>query len=54
MTFTKEQRKAILEKYLDYVNGVSDDLEDKSYFSAEELVMVVLDIVEKESQIDQK
>lgn len=48
MTFTKEQRKLILKKYLDYVNEISDDLEEKSYFSAEELVMMVLNIVEKE------
>lgn len=52
MTFTQEQRKLILKKYLDYVNEVSDDLDDKSSFSAEELVMMVLDIVEGENQID--
>lgn len=45
---TDEQKQIILEKYLQWVDDVSEALPDKSVFSVEEIVMKVISIVEEE------
>ena len=47
MKFTQEQRKQIFFEYMAWVEDVSDDLENKCYFSPDEIVREVLNIVEK-------
>lgn len=48
MTFTESQKKEIYTAYMAWCNQVADDLEDKSWFTAEELVYKVLELVECE------
>lgn len=45
---TDEQKQIIFEKYLQWVDDVSEALPDKSVFSVEEIVMKVVSIVEEE------
>lgn len=52
--FTKEDKELILSQYLDWVNQVSDELEDKTHFYPEEIVHKVLELVEKKISIDEK
>lgn len=47
MKFTLEQKDQVFKKYMLWVASVSEDLEDKSYFHPEEIVMKVLEIVEQ-------
>lgn len=47
MKITAEDKKLIYERYLEWCNIVADDLEDKSWFTAEELVGKVLRLVEE-------
>ena len=46
MKFTKQYRVEIYNEYMSWVDQVSEDLEDKTYFYPEEIVNKVLDIVE--------
>lgn len=48
MTFTESQKKEIYAAYMAWCDQVADDLEDKSWFTAEELVYKVLELVECE------
>lgn len=54
MTFTKEDKEFILSQYLDWVNQVSDELEDKTHFHPEEIIHKVLELVEKKIIMDEK
>lgn len=54
MIFTKEDKELILSQYLAWVDQVSDDVEDKTYFYPEEIVHKVLELVEKKSSVDEK
>lgn len=54
MIFTKEDKELILSQYLDWVNQVSDELEDKTHFYPEEIVHKVLELVEKKISMDEK
>lgn len=54
MIFTKEDKELILSQYLDWVDQVSDDLEDKTHFHPEEIVHKVLELAEKKISIDDK
>jgi hypothetical protein len=47
MNITPEDKKLIYTQYMEWVSKISDDLEDKAHFTAEELVYTVLAIVEK-------
>lgn len=47
MTITDEDKKAIYTAYISWCNQVADDLEDKTWFTAEELVYKVLELVEE-------
>ena len=50
MNITEEDKKLIYTHYMEWCSQVADDLEDKSYFTAEELVYTVLAIVENVCQ----
>lgn len=54
MIFTKEDKELILSEYLDWVNQVSDEIEDKTHFYPEEIVHKVLELVEKKISRDDK
>lgn len=54
MIFTKEDKEIILSQYLDWVDKVSDELEDKTQFYPEEIVHKVLELVEKKISMDDK
>lgn len=54
MIFTKEDKELILNQYLAWVEQVSDELEDKTHFSPEEIVHKVLELVEKKISMDEK
>lgn len=54
MIFTKEDKELILDQYLDWVNQVSDELEDKTHFHPEEIIHKVLELVEKKISMDEK
>jgi len=45
---TEEDKKLIYERYMEWCSIVADDLEDKTWFTAEELVYKVLEITERE------
>jgi hypothetical protein len=44
---TQEQKDEILKLYLQWVDQVCDDCEDKEYFYPEEIVMKVLSLAEE-------
>jgi hypothetical protein len=44
----KINREQVFKEYMDWVNKVSDDLEDKTYFSPKEIVEKICEIIEKE------
>lgn len=46
MKITAEDKKLIYERYMEWCNIVADDLEDKTWFTAEELVGKVLSLTE--------
>lgn len=46
MTITEEQKKAIYTAYMKWANQLFDDLEDKTHFTAEELVMKTISLTE--------
>lgn len=48
MIITEEDKKLIYERYMEWCSIVADDLEDKTWFTAEELVYKVLEITERE------
>lgn len=54
MIFTKEDKEIILSQYLDWVDQVTDELEDKTHFHPEEIVLKVLELVESKFSIDDK
>lgn len=54
MIFTPEDKELILSQYLDWVDQVSDDLEDKTHFYPEEIVHKVLELVENKISMDEK
>lgn len=54
MIFTKEDKELILSQYLDWVDQVSDELEDKTHFYPEEIVHKVLELVDKKISMDEK
>lgn len=54
MIFTKQDKELILNQYLAWVDQVSDELEDKTYFYPEEIVHKVLELVEKKISVDDK
>lgn len=54
MIFTKEDKEFILSQYLDWVDQLSDDLEDKTHFHPEEIVHKVLELVENKISMDEK
>ena len=54
MIFTKEDKELILSQYLDWVDQVSDELEDKTHFYPEEIIHKVLELVEKKISMDEK
>lgn len=54
MIFTKEDKELILDQYLDWVDQVTDELEDKTHFHPEEIVHKVLELVEKKISVDDK
>lgn len=55
MIFRPEDKELILSQYLDWVNQVSDELEDKTHFYPEEIVHKVLELVEKKKiSMDEK
>lgn len=47
MKISEEKKKEIYDKYMAWVMQVSEDLEDKSVFHADEIVYQVLKIVEE-------
>lgn len=47
---TDEQKQIILERYLQWVDDITETIPEKSVFSPEEIVMKVLQIVEQEFQ----
>lgn len=47
MKITDEDKKAIYTAYISWCNQVADDLEDKTWFTAEELVGKVLSLTEE-------
>lgn len=51
MKLTLEQRDQVFKEYMLWVASVSEDLEDKSYFHPEEIVMKVLEIVEEMEEL---
>lgn len=54
MIFTKQDKELILSQYLDWVDQVSDELEDKTQFYPEEIVHKVLELVENKVSMDDK
>lgn len=54
MIFTKEDKELILSQYLAWVDQVSDNVEDRTYFYPEEIVQKVLELVEKKISMDEK
>ena len=46
MKITAEDKKLIYERYMEWCNIVTDDLEGKTWFTAEELVFKVLSLTE--------
>lgn len=54
MIFTKEDKELILSQYLDWVDQMGDDLENKTHFHPEEIVHKVLELVEKKISMDEK
>jgi hypothetical protein len=50
MTISEEDKKLIYTHYMEWVNQVADDLEDKTWFTAEELVGKVLELTEQVCQ----
>lgn len=47
MKLTLEQKKEIYTSYMAWCNQVADDIEDKTWFTAEELVAKVISLVEE-------
>lgn len=47
MKITAEDKKLIYERYMEWFNIAADDFEDKTWFTAEELVGKVLRLVEE-------
>lgn len=54
MIFTAKDKELILSQYLDWVDQVSDNVEDKTHFHPEEIVYKVLELVEKKITMDEK
>lgn len=54
MIFTKEDKELILSQYLDWVDKVSNEVEDKTHFHPEEIVAKVLQLVENKISMDEK
>ena len=46
MKFTDQEKALILEQYLQWVDQVSDDCEEKEYFHADEIVRKVISLTE--------
>ena len=54
MIFTKEDKEIILSQYLDWVDQLSEELEDKTHLHPEEIVHKVLELVDKKINMDEK
>lgn len=54
MIFTKEDKELILSEYFGWVEQVSAELEDKTFFYPEEIVQKVLELVEKKISMEEK
>jgi hypothetical protein len=50
MTIAEEDKKLIYTAYMAWCSAVADDLDNKTWFTAEELVMKVLSLVEQVCQ----
>lgn len=46
MKISAEDKKAIYKQYLDWCDQVADDIDSKTWYTAEELVYKVLELVE--------
>ena len=49
MKFTKEQKEDIYVKYMEAIDRISEDLEEKTLFSAKEIIYILLNIIETEN-----
>lgn len=54
MKFTKEQKEDIYVKYMRVIDRISEDLEDKTQFSAKEIIYILLNIIETENYDSRK
>ena len=54
MIFIVEDKELILSQYLDWVDQLSDEIENKTHFHPEEIVPKVLELVEKKIRMDEK
>jgi len=48
MRFTPEQKEEIYNKYMDTIDRIADDLENKVHFSPKEIITILLNIIETE------
>jgi hypothetical protein len=46
MKLTEDQKNLIYKQYLDWCDQVADDIDSKTWYTAEELVYKVLELVE--------
>ena len=49
MKFTEHQKEDMYVKYMEAIDRISEDLEDKTQFSAKEIIYVLLNIIEIEN-----
>lgn len=47
VTFSREDRKEIYDEYMEEIDRIADNLEDKSHFHPHEIIDILLNIVEK-------
>lgn len=48
MKFTEQQKDTIYYRYLEHINRIAEDLENKTSFSAKEIIHILLNIIETE------
>ena len=46
MKFTQQQKDIIYYKYLEHIDRITEDLENKTHFSAKEIICILLNIIE--------
>ena len=49
MKFTNQQKEDIYKKYIEHIDKISEDLENKTTFSAKEIIHILLNIIETEN-----